>query len=192
MRRAVLTYFAFMVLMLVAACHSSTDDASVPLPKAYPRLALPVADSLVTVDSLPVEVRVNPHAAYSIISKMPAGLTVSYPSIKSNIYFTFIKPTDTADRERIIKARQERISLNLNGIPAETIHDTEGKAVIVLAKSASGTPVQLLAEVDPYIVTATAFIDDSDISASYDSIAPVINFLYDDMARAIPVLNFSR
>ena len=149
---------------------------------------------MVAVTDAPTEVLINPKATYELIPGTPAGLTVNYPpEAGAKIYFTFIRPENSEETARVMEARLERISLNLNGVPATTLHnsaDDSGHAVLVVARGGTQTPVQLLADTPDGIVSATAFIDNPGASWAYDSIAPLIKVLSHDMAKSIKGINF--
>ncbi len=163
------------------SCGGTADRTPVPLPVAYPRLPVAVSDSMITVAGTPIPVHINP-AARAVIAQN--ALTLTYPAAKTDIFFTFIPYTDSEERARILDARRERISLNLNGIPAVTTHPADEVAVVV-AESGTQTPVQLLADLDGYVVTATAFVHDPRATQAYDSIAPLIDVLRHDLEKAL-------
>lgn len=180
-------------LLVVFQCSEEKENA-VPKPRALPRMAVTHSDSMVQVTATPVKVLVNPMATYIIEDSEHPGLTVTYPKINTDIYFTFIDAPTEEQKKEIIALRQERINLNLNGIPAQTFHgtDSEGtEAVVVVAQSGSQTPVQMLAVSPRYIVTATAFIHDPSASLNYDSIVPVYEVVKEDLMQAIPGIKFS-
>lgn len=185
------------LLLLLAACTDSDGGASqaIPRPKAWPRLNIATSDSMTAVPGMPVEVLVNPTALWEVQETDPPGLTVTYPEVNTRIFYTFIKAGGEARNNDIIERRQQRISLNLNGAPAETVHSlpnesTGASGVIVEATSAASTPVQLLARLPGWIVSATAFIDSDNPTLNYDSIRPVVKALRHDMARTLPALAF--
>lgn len=180
--------------MLATGCAGEKEgdeqSQAVPLPVAWPRLDISTSDSMRTVQEVPVEVLINPEADYEIVEGDPKGLTVTYPKVNTKIYYTFIAPSDSAERRKIIENRMQRISLNLNGITAETLHDETEQGVLVVASSGSQTPVQLLADLPDFVVTGTAFFMDPATSVAYDSISPIIKVLEYDMSRSLPMLKF--
>lgn len=186
---------ALVSLSILAGCHSS-DGPGIPLPKAWPRLPIQQYDSMTVVEGLPVEVRVNPSSTWQIVDDGMQGLTVTYPAVGTKIYFTFVKTRDHAERQQVVDIRKQRISLNLNGGSARMLHsdiDTVRNydAVLIVSKSAVQTPVQLLATMGNYVVTATAFIDNPGIAQAYDSIAPIVRVLQHDMSNALSDISFS-
>lgn len=175
-----------LMLCIAAAAVSScgdTERVAAPLPVAYPRLPVTVSDTMTLVEGTLVPVQVNPSARVAADSASHA-LTVTYPAVNTDIYFTFIPYADDAAREKILDARRQRISLNLNGVTAATHHPADN-VVVVVASSGTQTPVQLLADVAGCIVTATAFIHDPRAASAYDSIAPLVDVLSHDLERAI-------
>lgn len=200
MIRSTTSFIALLSLAgILVGCHdndtSSPPTPSVPPAKAYPRLALPITDSLVCISDGHINLRVNPSAnvvTKTLVEGESTAVTATYPGQGVSIYYT-IRRVNLDEQQYAFENRLERISLNLNGTPARTDFtapdcDTEG--FIVTATSASLTPVQMLVAGDGYLVTATAFIDNAETAAAYDSIRPLIDMIYDDMARSIPNVKF--
>lgn len=191
-----------LAYMLGVACaavatgcgHTDSDrGARVPLPTAWPRIDVSASDSMARVPGLPLDVLINPAATYEILETYPPGLTVTYPRGAARIYYTFIETDNDADRQKVVDMRRQRISLNLNGTPAVTRHghspdNADGEAVLVAATSTSQTPIQLLADMGQFVVTATAFVDTP--RARYDSIYPLYKVLEHDLSRTLPALTF--
>ena len=176
----------------VTGCQSNNRHG-LPLPKAWPRLPIEQHDSMVTVAGLPLPVNINPDATFQLIDDGHPGLTVSYPAVGTKIYFTFVKTRDRKEQDQVVRIRKQRIALNLNGAPARMRHstpDSESDATLVVARSGVQTPVQLLATVGDYVVTATAFIDDPQAAQSYDSISPIVRVVEHDMAHALDNVTF--
>lgn len=187
-----LAVFASVAVFCACAQKEKEETTSVPRPVAWPRLPVESSDSMVDVTGLPVEVRVSAKATYDVLETYPPGLTVTYPSADTKIYYTFIPVTDE-NRDAVLNARQQRINLNLNGAPARTFHSSDGsdrQSVLVVAQSGTQSPVQLLAVLPDYVVTATSFVNDPGASIRYDSIAPLFEVLAQDMARTLPAFKF--
>ena len=181
---------AIIFCILSVSCGGESQTNSVPLPKAWPRIDISVSDSMTDVPGLPVGISINTEAVYIIDEMDPPGLTVSYPSNHARIYYTFITPGSESNRQKVLRARQERINLNFNGAPADTYHSEDGNVVVLVARSGNQTPVQLLANLDSCIVSATAFIDDPRASLMYDSIQPLIDVLEHDLKNTIKGIQF--
>lgn len=183
MRGVLRNFICSFAVFSLMSCGDS-GDKSVPLPQAWPRVPIAASDSMATVADVPVEVKINPVAVYEIVEGEHPGLTVRYPSAGVDIYFTFIYPASAKERDEIISARKQRMALNLNGTEArtETLDNVDGVAVV--AKSVAQTPVQILADIDGYIVTATSFVRNASNSTPYDSIKPVYDVLEHDMKKA--------
>ena len=190
--RKLFFHILLAVTFMVTSCKSGGErDFSTPLPEGWPRPNIAVSDSISVIEGLPLEVRKNLMADYFIEEIDPPGLTIVYPTIGTKIYFTFIEIHNEEQRDKILEARQKRISLNLNGAQATTIHDQQGLAALVVAQSASQTPGQLLVNLPYYVVSATAFIDNRNAYMNYDSIYPIIKVLEHDMRKALPQINFN-
>lgn len=178
--------------LVAAGCSDKKPHTpTTPLPSAYPRLPLPDNDTMRTVSETPSPVNVNSTARATFTPGDMPALTVEYPRLGATAYWTFIPYTGTP--AEIIARRRERISLNLNGTPARTLHSaptSDFEAVLVTAEAGSQTPVQMLAVTPEYVITATAFLSDPRAAVAYDSIRPLIELLDRDMQRSIPGLIF--
>ena len=195
--RLVCGIFLVVGALFISCCSQSSENGTgaVPLPKAWPRIALTTSDTMVSVPGTPVSVQINPAASWLMEETDPPGLTVTYPGAGMRIYYTFIIPENQLSRERILDLRRQRISLNLNGLSAKTIHGNSasgGEAVVVVAESGAQTPVQLLASLPECIVSATAFIENPSASLNYDSIYPLIKIVEHDLLKTLPGLNWER
>lgn len=187
--------FLAAVAVLTACGHNSDGQAesAVPRPRAYPRPDLPERTlRLLEGDSVTIPLNVNAAAVVRstpVTDSAPGAVTVEYPAgVGATVYYTIIPSENEDSRKQILSARQERISLNLNGTPAETIHKTDGDAeiVVVTALSVSQTPVQMLADIGgKWIVSSTAFMHDNKGFVDYDSIRPVYEYLRADALEAI-------
>lgn len=178
-------------IMLMASCQGDEmKKKGVPLPVGWPRIPISVADTMISVKGSPVEVKIHPEATYSMVEGDTKGLTVTYPRAGAQIYYTFIKPKNAEDRQKIIEARKTRIGLNLSGASAQTEHATTGSAVMIVATSGVQTPVQLLADTPDYVITATAFLTDPRAAFAYDSIRPLIDVLKHDMQNSLNGIEF--
>lgn len=187
---------AVALVALATGCGGSpagTPTPAVPPAEAYPRPALPAADTLVAVDD--TGLAVNPAAKVVTAPTEAPGakaITVTYPGLGVHIYYT-VRPVPAVDMKAAIENRLERMSLNLGGIPARTDHtadDSTLEGILLTARSGSQTPVQLLVAGDGILVSGTAFIDDARATTNYDSIRPLVDMLYDDMSRAVPSATF--
>lgn len=184
---AILT--AATVLVLAGACSQQPQDgttSAVPLPRAYPRIH--TYPALYTVyPSLPVALSLNSAVTPVLKPGRTPGLDIPYPRYNATVYLTVI-PHAYADFDRICNARRARITANLGGIATSAMEvtsqaDTSFVSAIVLAKSATQTPVQLLGASRRHgiIVSATAFLHDKVKATNLDSISPAIEALARDM-----------
>ena len=176
--------------------HGNADGA-VPLPEAYPRIDVYPAEYK-SYDSLPVTVSVNRALTPVLKPGRTPGLDIPYPRYNATVYLTII-PDTFADFDQIWNARRARIDNNLGDIPttALEIHsqsDSTFISALVVAKSATQTPVQLLAASRRHgiIVSATAFLHTKVSPTSLDSITSAIESLATDLRHlaenlAVPV-----
>lgn len=185
------TAFVTAASLLLIACSGRSNgdaDGSVPLPEAYPRINTYPA-RYVVYDSLPVLLSVN--SAVTPVAKpgRTPGLDITYPHYNATVYLTVIGDA-VADFDQIWDARRARIDNNIGDMATSAIEitsraDSSFVTAIVQAKSATQTPVQLLAASRRHgiIVTATAFLHDKITATNLDSVAPAINAIADDMQR---------
>lgn len=193
MKKGFINIFVLVVSVFVfVSCGDSEQTAgTVPLPKAWPRLDAPITADRTEVTGLPVPVSINPSAKYSVLEVNPPGLTVDYPKHGVSIYYTFVPVRDEESLERVLDARRERIGLNLNGREAdvyETTPSSGGEGALIVARSVSQFPVQLLVHQSDWIVSATAFVHNP--VTDYDSISPLVDMLEYDMRRTLPGIEF--
>lgn len=185
------------IAVVNASCNKNAESPAtppVPKPVEWPRLPIDVTDSMVDVPGLPVDVKVSSLAQYEVLETYPPGLTVTYPKVNTKIFYTFI-PVDNENLNSVVSARQQRISLNLQGAPAKTLYgenEAKEQAMIVVAQSGTVHPVQYLAVKDGYVVTATSFIADPDAAMHYDSISPLYDVLTGDLERTLPGFKFEK
>lgn len=177
--------------VLVGACSQQGQDGTkgaVPLPEAYPRIDT-YPDRYTVYDSLPVALSVNSAVTPVLKPGRTPGLDIPYPRYNATVYLTVI-PDAYADFDQIWNARRARIDNNLGDIATSAMEvtsqaDTSFISAIVLAKSATQTPVQLLGASRRHgiIISATAFLHDNVKATNLDSISPAIEALAHDMQR---------
>lgn len=177
--------------VLVGACSQQGQDGTkgaVPLPEAYPRIDT-YPDRYTVYDSLPVALSVNSAVTPVLKPGRTPGLDIPYPRYNATVYLTVI-PDAYADFDQIWNARRARIDNNLGDIATSAMEvtsqaDTSFISAIVLAKSATQTPVQLLGASRRHgiIISATAFLHDNVKATNLDSISPAIEVLAHDMQR---------
>ena len=185
--KIIVQWVIILTFPVLAAC-SGKKQSGTPLPTAWPRLPVTAYDTMLTVSGAPVDIDINPEASARVVEGSPTGLTVTYPKAGAEIYYTFIETASPEAAREIIEARQERIGLNLGGVSAKTLHGTNAagdEALLVVSTGGAQTPVQLLAVVPGYVVSATAFIHDPRASVAYDSIRPLVEVLQHDVSRTL-------
>lgn len=177
--------------VLAGSCSQQGQDGTkgaVPLPEAYPRIDTYPARYTV-YDSLPVALSVNSAVTPVLKPGRTPGLDIPYPRYNATVYLTVI-PDAYDDFDQIWNARRARIDNNLGDIATSAMEvtsqaDTSFISAIVLAKSATQTPVQLLGASRRHgiIISATAFLHDNVKATNLDSISPAIEALAHDMQR---------
>lgn len=182
--------------MLLGACSNHEQagaGTAVPLPEAYPRINLYPAE-YTAYDSLPVKLSLNSAVTPVLKPGRTPGLDIPYPRYNATVYLTVI-PDAFADFDQVWNARRARIDNNLGDIPTTALEipslaDTTFISALVVAKSATQTPVQLLAASRRHgvIVSATAFLHTKVSPTGLDSITPAIESLATDLRHLAETL----
>lgn len=157
------------------------ETAPVPRAYAWPRVA--EGDTAMrAVEGAPVPFLA---ASSAQVTEKPGevyGLDIDYPAYDATIYVSFI-PVTEADADRVMRARLERIRLNLNGAPSG--QDKTDSTLIVTARTSAQIPAQLLALRGRYIVSATATMHRPQQTVPYDSVRPVYEALSRHLREAL-------
>lgn len=175
-------------LTAIGACTSGAPEGGIPLPPAYPRIA--VADSVFTpLPALPVRWEVNEWARETARQYGADGsvrLDLTYEPYRASLLLTFT-PADSAERRSgILRNRFERMALNTTGLPTRTARITDPggtSATILTAPSGSPTPVQFVADAGGWIISGALLLGGAPASA--DSIAPVVRAVTRDITHAL-------
>lgn len=187
--RGLLTVLTLWALM--ACSRGDSDGTAAPLPTAWPRVA--VYDTLYApVSGLSVNIEVNTGANTTVKAGENPGVDIAYPRYGVTVYLTVVRGLNKrADFEQVWRARRERIDTNTGGTAVDVAAvyagppgaETSYNGALVIARSASQTPVQLLAGCVSAgtVVTATAFVHAPVDAAALDSIAPVVDAVAADL-----------
>lgn len=178
--------FAVALILLLSGCagKSGADNAVVPRPRAYPRVAEiggEYRDTIVGGVTIPVNVNAV------ISSSRHDWLNVDYPGYRATIYITVTAPQESDALDVAIANRLERISLNVGGRRARTeeLANAFGfHAVVTIVEEPSPLPFQFLA-VSPDHRLLSGAVSLSGAIEPADSVAPVLRRLRDDVTNMI-------
>lgn len=180
----------FAIAAAVSACSGSGDsaDGSAPVPrrKAYPRLNLPPREYS-PVQGIDWNIEANSAAVASLgRGDNNDWITLSYPSLGDVSVMLTVIPASESQIPPVLDNRAERINLNLGANPGQVwqVEDSLLSGEIIVSNSIT-TPVQLLVTDNKSVVlTGAAFIP-SLTPASRDSLAPVVEYLTDDIIHLV-------
>lgn len=176
-------------LTAMIACTSRAPEGGIPLPPAYPRIA--IADSVFApLPSLPIRWEANEWARESARHTNEAGgsvkLDLVYEPYRASLLLTFTPAGSPEKRTGILENRRERMALNTTGLHTRlnTFTTASGiTAAILTAPAGSPTPVQFVADTGNWIVSGALLLDSAPASA--DSIAPVVRAVTRDITHAL-------
>ena len=190
MSRLILTRIflcAIASVVLYACTEQRSGSIGVPLPKAYPRVAL--YDTIYRDAGLPLGFQVNTGAVISNAKQHESKsenqwIDITYPAYGLTLHCTFI-PVDESTRAQVTANRLERMSLNIGDSYAEQtdLTSTNGcSTVIINTLGRTLTPLQFLSIGEKWIVSGAAkFVADS---VTPDSVHPLIEAVKTDIIHA--------
>lgn len=174
-------------VVLYACTEQESGSIGVPLPKAYPRVAL--YDTIYRDAGLPMDFQVNANTVISNTKHQESKsenqwIDISYPAYGLTLHCTFI-PIDESTRDHVTANRLERMSLNIGDSYAEQteLTNTNGcSTVIINTFGRTMTPLQFLSIGEKWIISGAAkFVADS---VAPDSVRPLIEAVKTDIIHA--------
>ena len=138
----------------------------------------------------PLNIMLNKNAE---ISRNDGGFCAKYPKYGAALYCSYNKTTGIDDFSETLRKRHERIALD-SGSNVPEIYKYKNKegnysATIYYNLENCVTPVHFIAtDSASFIVSGTIVLDNI---GNQDSIAPVINYLNDDVSYLVKHLNFN-
>lgn len=180
---------SLFVALFLSAC-GARQEAPVPRPTAYPRVADPGVE-YVAVDSLPVVFEINSSA--ELTRPRADWLNIRYPewNVTVHVSLTSVDPTEF---ERAIDNRMQRLHLNIASLSVtdEVEFDTpDFSSVLLSSPDSRSTPLQFIAAGDStMIISGVAFFENVSPHASVDSLAPVVKYLRRDLTHTLTNLSY--
>lgn len=172
---------------LLGAC-SGAEQRPVPRREAYPRIADYGAEYAVP-DSLPLPFKTNARADATTERRADGSvwLSIAYPAYGAVAYCTFT-PVDESNMAEVMANRADRMKQNFGSARAEIEEiDGSGGAISTLATSLAvpATPVQFVGAVPGWVLSGAVFFAGAGPSAPADSIAPMVEAIRADLAKAL-------
>lgn len=172
-------------LSIAVSCRNSNSDYTTPRPGGYFRIAR--GDSSYTEYSTEsgLKVRVNSAAIFETATDAASGnewITVEYPAFNASIYCTYSRTTP-ADFSEQMKRRLARVQKNLKYRTLPKTRAIPGAKRVTnrlfYSTEEDAIPLQFIStDSTSYIFSGTVFIKSI---FNQDSLAPVINYLTDDV-----------
>lgn len=180
---------AVIALTLLAACGEKAPEDYVPLPRAYPRIA--VYDSVYTrVTPLPLVWECNSGTQFSVRRAYFSHLVdIVYPAYKAKLHLTFQPIMTESQCYYAITRRQERIDFNIGRADTEVtefVTPAGFEAALFVTPMSSPVPVQFMAINSGWFVSGDLALNHAPASA--DSIAPVIRSVERDIIHALKLM----
>ena len=102
-------FSALLLTAVIFGCSDRQQNAAVPKPTAFPRIADPGTE-YIAVDSLPVVIMAN--ATATVNHPRPQWLDIAYPGMGVTLHIS-LTPTTPAEIDHVIANRSERMALNV-------------------------------------------------------------------------------
>lgn len=185
-----LVAIAALSTLCMAACGTGggkTDGGAVPLPVAWPRLAL-YDTAFRRLDSVPVPFAVNASTVARVRPGDGGGVWVDvvYPAYcdSSTLYLTFTPVTD-ATRDAVVANRVERMALNTGDLDTEiiTVPSQGADSRVTVTRGATVTPVQFIATTPRMVITGAYYIKETG-----DSVRPYVDAVTADIIHSLKAL----
>lgn len=181
---------AATLILLPAGC-GRRETAPVPKPEGWPRIEMP-APEFTAVESGGTELLFNSDARVESREADGGGgrwFDVTYPGVHgARIYLSLTAVGDTAELEKALSNRRERMELNTAGARTEITQlrsEAGWECVIALTRSSVTTPVQLLAHDGRSRMLSGALYLNLPPDARPDSIAPVVLAISRDLTEML-------
>jgi len=184
-KRKIIPVIGMLILLILAGC----SDSSIPKPKAYFRIALPEKEYKPIIANFPYEFEIptysvlipdsNEHAepfwANLYFARFNAGIHLTYKPIQGNIA-NLLEDSRTMAYKHSIKADaiDEKIFVNDSTKIFGTVY-------IIQGNTASQVQFYITDSVKHFLRGALYFSN----HPNKDSLAPVVNFLTDDIVKLI-------
>lgn len=184
-------FASVLIAAAVTGCSGNGNDSQAPIPRrtAYARMNLP-PHSYDTIRVGRHDLLVNRNADTSIERRGDNDwITATYPALGNvtmHVTVTQAKP-DAIDA--ILDNRAERINLNLGGNRAETyeVSDSLLSVEIIVSRSIA-TPVQwIVTDSHSMVIHGSVYMPQL-TSATRDSLAPITDYMLDDVINLISTL----
>ena len=184
---------AVVLVSAVVSCSSGNDNA-VPRPKGYFRIS-PYTPEYTVFDGAPLGIQINKSAAVKITNNAATKdgslwFDISYPRYNATVYCSYV-PIEKKEFKAHMNNRMQRVMDNTRyGHPMcvtfeDTIHGIASH--LFMASEKNVTPVQFIAtDSTRFVYTGTLFMNGT---MQPDSIAPVVNYITDDIMYMLQNLN---
>lgn len=187
--RCMLLYLAFLIVLCIVAVACSERKVAVPRPTAYPRV-MRAYDTTYTCVFPALNIMLNKNA---VVSDSDGGFSVRYAKYGASLYCSYEGFSCDEDFMKTMDKRIERVALDSGSHKPDIYRynnpDGGYSAKVFYTEENCVTPVHFIATDSlTYIVSGAVVLDNVE---NYDSIAPIINYLNDDVSYLVKHLKFN-
>lgn len=182
-------YVVVLIALSIIAVSCSEKQAAVPRPAAYPRVER-TYDTTYTCAYPELNIMLNANAE---ISGNDSGFSVRYAKYGASFFCSYERIGSHDDFIETMLKKEERVAMDSGNHKPDIYryYNPEGgySASMFYTEENCVTPVHFIATDSlSYIVSGTVVLDNVE---NYDSIAPIINYLNDDVSYLVKHLKFN-
>ncbi len=189
MKSRFVLYICSLFITFGFVCSCNNESTPIPRQYAYPRIC-EFCNEYVPVNNEELNIERNKSAVIdvdSVVDNNSRWLTLFYPHCNSKLFITINKTLSSEYFNQVLENRIQRFSLNIGGNVYEQF-DVENQngfnTQILRIKSTSANPVMFISTNNhDIIVSGTMYLQDVNAISKPDSIAPIVDYLFQDIAH---------
>lgn len=189
MKSRFVLYICSLFITFGFVCSCNNESTPIPRQYAYPRIC-EFCNEYVPVNNEELNIERNKSAVIdvdSVVDNNSRWLTLFYPQYNSKLFITINKTLCSETFNQVLENRIQRFSLNIGGNVYEQF-DVENQngfnTQILRIKSTSANPVMFISTNNhDIIVSGTMYLQDVNAISKPDSIAPIVDYLFQDIAH---------
>lgn len=194
MKSKFVLYISSIFIIFGFVCSCKNESTPIPRQYAYPRIC-EFCNDYELVNDGELHIERNKSAVIdvdSVVDNNSRWLTLFYPQYNSKLFITINKTLSSDSFNQILENRIQRFSLNIGGNIYEQF-DVENQngfnTQILRIKSNSANPVMFISTNNKdIIVSGTMYLQDVNAISKPDSIAPIVDYFFHDIAHIAKTL----
>lgn len=194
MKSRFVLYICSLFITFGFVCSCNNESTPIPRQYAYPRIC-EFCNEYVPVNNEELNIERNKSAVIdvdSVVDNNSRWLTLFYPHCNSKLFITINKTLCSETFNQVLENRIQRFSLNIGGNVYEQfdVGNQNGfNTQILRIKSTSANPVMFISTNNhDIIVSGTMYLQDVNAISKPDSIAPIVDYLFQDIAQIAKTL----